>query len=255
MCRLLGIYGQVRFWKEIALEFRKLAELGKVPPIVDEPGHRDGWGMAGANDDKSAMIEIARRLGAADHSTFFKDTIQSLEQQPYIFLCHLRKASPNVPVSIDNVHPFFHCGWAFSHNGTIYNAETLPRDPAFKLTSQGSDSEYLFHFLLFLFFNQRNDQNILKTVSDAISSLKMRYTALNCILSNGRELFVIRDYNEFGDYYTLYYYLLPKGTIICSEPLQLPLLDQNKWQEIPNRSILRIKGTPPDISFFSRTLL
>ena len=50
MCRMLAIYGKVRFWKELVLEFQKLAESGIAPPVAVEPGHRDGWGMAGADD-------------------------------------------------------------------------------------------------------------------------------------------------------------------------------------------------------------
>jgi predicted glutamine amidotransferase len=252
MCRLLAIYGKVRFWKEIVLEFQKLTESGNTPPVAVEPGHRDGWGMAGADDDQTGMFEIARHDEAADFSPAFQDTLASLERQPPIFLCHLRKASPGVPIAIDNVHPFFHSGWAFSHNGSIHDPETLPRDQTFRLTSRGSDSEYLFQFLLPFFSNQQAEQKCLEFVSEAISSLETRYTALNCILSNGRELFVIRDYNQFPDYYTLYYYRLPQGMIICSEPLDSEDLDRNDWQKIPNRSLLRINGTPPDIESFCR---
>ena len=250
MCRLLAIYGKVRFWKEVVLEFQKLAESGIIPSFVDEPGHRDGWGMAGADDGQTAMYEIARRAEAADLSPAFQETLESLNQQPPVFLCHLRKASPGVPITIDNVHPFFNSGWAFCHNGTVYDPETLPINRTFKVTSRGSDSEYLFHFLLPFFSNRQANQKLLQTVSEAISSLKIRYTALNCILSNGLELFVIRHFIQFAAYYTLYFYRLPKGMIICSEVLDTAELDRDKWQEIPNRSILRISGTPPSIESF-----
>ena len=33
MCRLLGIYGQVDFWQEIVLGFRRQAEFGNIPPV------------------------------------------------------------------------------------------------------------------------------------------------------------------------------------------------------------------------------
>ncbi|UCD79302.1 MAG: class II glutamine amidotransferase [Desulfobacterales bacterium] len=252
MCRLLAIYGKVRFWKEIALEFQKLAESGLIPPVVDEPGHRDGWGMAGASDDQTTMFEIARRAEAADLSLAFRQTLESLDKQPPVFLIHLRKASPGVPVTIDNVHPFFNSGWAFCHNGTVHDPETLPRNRDFKLTSRGSDSEYLFHFLLTILSNRQANQNLLETVSKNISALKTRYTALNCILSNGRELFVIRHFNQFAAYYGLYFYRLPKGMVICSEVLNNAELDRDKWQEIPNRSILRISGQVPNIQSFPR---
>jgi predicted glutamine amidotransferase len=104
---MLAIYGKVRFWKDVALEFQKLAESGITPPVAVESGHRDGWGMAGAEDDQTGMFEITRHVEAADLSPAFQVTLESLERQPPVFLCHLRKASPSVPITIENVHPFF----------------------------------------------------------------------------------------------------------------------------------------------------
>jgi glutamine amidotransferase len=249
---MLAICGKVPLWKEIVLEFQKLTESGVTPPVAVEPGHRDGWGMAGADNDQTGMFEIARHVEAADLSPAFQETLKSLKQQPAVFMCHLRKASPGVPITIENVHPFFHSGWAFSHNGSIHDPQKLPRDQSFRLTSRGSDSEYLFQFLLPFFTNQPAKEKLLESVSEVISSLETRYTALNCILSNGRELFVIRDYSQFPDYYTLYYNRVPQGMIICSEPLDSEVLDRNNWQKIPNRSLLRINGTTSDIESFCR---
>ena len=128
MCRLFGIYGKVDFWKDIVFEFRKQAEIGKIPPIEDlTPGHKDGWGMAGSNDQKTAMVEIIRQLGSAYESKKFREVVYSIRNPSHIFLCHLRKASPNIPTSLANVHPFITDGWAFIHNGTIYQAESLRR--------------------------------------------------------------------------------------------------------------------------------
>jgi predicted glutamine amidotransferase len=170
MRRLLAIYDKVRFWKEIVLEFQKLAESGIIPPVVDEPGHRDGWGMAGADDDQTAMYEIARWSETADLSPAFQETSASLDQQPPVFLCHLRKASPGVPITIDNVHTFLHDGRAFCHNGTVHDPATLPRNRAFKLTSRGSDSEYLFHFLLPFFSNRQANRRLLNKRKRVASS-------------------------------------------------------------------------------------
>ena len=251
MCRLLAIYGKIDIWKEILVEFRKLAEFGKIPPIVHEPGHRDGWGMAGSNNAGSTMVEIARSVEAADRCALYQKILQSLKNPPHILLCHLRKASPGVPIAIENVHPFFHSGWAFAHNGTLYNPEALPRNSSFKLTSKGSDSEYLFHFLLSLCSHKEKDIGVLKNVSGALSSLQIEYTALNCILCDGKELYIIRDHNQFANYYTLYYYIYQRNVIVSSEKLHLPFLDREKWYEIPNKSILRIRGEVPDIDFIS----
>ena len=121
MCRLLGIYGQIDFWQDIVMEFRKQAEFGKIPPIENlKIGHKDGWGMATSNRDTTAMIEVKRQLGSAYESTTYREVVYSFKTTPRVFLCHLRQASENIPIALSNVHPFFVNEWAFIHNGTIF---------------------------------------------------------------------------------------------------------------------------------------
>ena len=114
MCRLLGIYGQVDFFKEWVIEFQNLSQYGQIPPTPDTPaGHHDGWGMARSNPEKTGMIPVDRQLGSAFQSQGFKAALNSIAHPPHIFLCHLRKASPEVAVTLANTHPFFARGWAY----------------------------------------------------------------------------------------------------------------------------------------------
>ena len=236
-------------WRSIALEFSKLAEFGMVPPVATDPGHKDGWGIARSNDEQTSMLTVARQLGSAHDSSEYQNTICTLDSPPRILLGHIRKASPGIPVTIGNVHPFIKGQWAFIHNGTIYDPEALPRDPSFEFSSDGSDSEYLFGFLLSVISKAKEDGSFLKAMAAALSSLKIQYSSINCILSNGSELIAIRDYQKFGDYLTLYYCPMPEGVVICSEPLKLPELSQDQWKLLPNNSILRVSGSPPRIEF------
>ena len=248
MCRLLGIYGQVDFWQEIVLEFRRQAEFGNIPPVEEmEPGHKDGWGMAKSGNDKIAMVPIIRRLGSAMESDCYRQVVTSMDEVPDIFLGHLRKASDNIPSTPANVHPFFHDGWAFIHNGTVYNAESLPRDASLIPTSDESDSEYLFHYLLTAIMTHPISTRIDETLAMAVSSLKVNYTAVNSMLSNGRDLYVISKYKMWEDYYTLHCYSLPTGVIISSEPIESSRLDPTRWNRLVNNSLLRIHGSPPRI--------
>ncbi len=248
MCRLLGIYGQVDFWQEIALGFRRQAEFGHIPPVEDmEPGHKAGWGMAGSNRDKTAMVPIIRRLGSALESERYRQALTAMDRVPDVFLGHLRKASDNIPVTQANVHPFFHDGWAFIHNGTVYGAEALPRDISLISTSDDSDTEYLFHYLLTAITAHSNNKKIGETLAIAVSSLAADYTAVNSMLSNGDDLYIICRYKTWGSYYTLHYYALPTGVIICSEPIESSRLDPARWNRLANNSLLRIHGSPPRI--------
>ena len=248
MCRLLGIYGQIDFWQEIVLGFRRQAEFGNIPPVEDmEPGHKNGWGMAKSSKDRTAMVPIIRRLGSAWESERYRQTVTSMDEGPDVFLGHLRKASDDIPVTLANVHPFFHDGWAFIHNGTVYSAESLPRNASLTPTSDESDTEYLFYNLLTAIMTNPQNTKVCETLAKAVSSLRADYTAVNSMLSNGQDLYVISRYKTWQDYYTLHFYALPSGVIISSEPIESSRLDPAAWKRLANNSLLRIHGSPPRI--------
>ncbi len=193
MCRMLGIYGEVDNWKEIALSFSQHAETGKVPPKKGTlPGHKDGWGMAVSDSKNNTMVILDRQPGSAADADRFKQTLTAIKKQPTIFICHLRKASPGIAVTLKNIHPFFADDFSFIHNGTIYQSESLPRDPSLQMTSDGSDSEHFFHYLLTQLKKKAAGLESAQSLAQAFSAITVDYTALNSFLTNGRELFVIR---------------------------------------------------------------
>jgi len=248
MCRLLGIYGQTEIWQKIAMAFSQQAESGHVPPGKNqEPGHKDGWGITMTNQNNSAMIPVIRQLGSACGSSSFREALYTTTQPPAILLCHLRKASDIIPINLSNAHPFFHNGWAIIHNGTVFNAQSLPCDPGLRSCSDGSDTEYFFHYLLTKIGDPPAGQTIARTIADAAASISTDYSALNCILSNGRELYAIRQYRQWEDYYTLYTYELPRSVIICSQPVDIPQLKQDNWKPLSNNLLLRIYDNPLNI--------
>jgi predicted glutamine amidotransferase len=250
MCRLLGIYGQVDFWQEIVLEFRRQAEFGNIPPVEGmQRGHKDGWGMAGSSKDKTAMVPIIRRLGSALESEQYRQAVTSMDEEPDVFLGHLRKASDDIPVTLANAHPFFHDCWAFIHNGTVYGADSLPRNASLMPVSDESDTEYLFHYLLSAIMPNCADSGtgVCQALAMAVSSMKTDYTAANSMLSNGQDLYVISAYKTWEDYYTLHCYTLPTGVIISSQPIEISCLEPAGWSRLANNSLLRIHGSPPKI--------
>jgi predicted glutamine amidotransferase len=245
MCRLLGIYGQTDIWREIAVAFGQQAQSGHIPPGDNhEPGHKDGWGIAMTNQDKTAMIPVIRQLGSAHGSSSYREAIYATPATPDVLLCHLRKASDIIPITLANVHPFIHNGWAIIHNGTVFNAESLPRDPGFNATSDGSDTEHLFHYLLTKIETSPPGQSVARAIANAVASINVDYSGLNCILSNGRELYAIRQYRKWQDYYTLYTYTLPGSLVISSQPVELPQLKPDNWRPLSNSRLLRIYDTP-----------
>ena len=255
MCRLLGIYGQTDIWREIALAFTKQAESGHVPPgETQNPGHQDGWGITVTNNDKTAMIPVMRQLGSAHEAACYREAIYATPGTPDILLCHLRKASDIIPITLANAHPFIHNGWAIIHNGTVFKAESLPRDPGLITTSDGSDTEYFFHYLLTKIENAPPEQAVGRTIAKAVASINTDYSALNCLLSNGRELYAVRQYRQWDDYYTLYTYTLPASIVLSSQPVELPQLKPENWRLLSNNRLLEVYDHPLKISRLSIAL-
>ncbi|MGD1974347.1 MAG: class II glutamine amidotransferase, partial [Desulfobacterales bacterium] len=184
-------------------------------------------------------------LGSALDSERYRQAVTSIDEVPDVFLGHLRKASEDIPITLANAHPFFHDRWAFIHNGTVYDPESLLRDASLVPISDESDSEYLFHYLLSAIMEIAANNRIGETLVQAVSSLTADYTAVNSMLSNGKDLYVINGYKIWEDYYALHCYCLPAGIIISSQPIESSRLDPTGWKKLDNNVLLRIHGRPP----------
>ena len=246
MCRLLSTFGKPEDWSKIILGFQKQADTGEIPPISGvKPGHKDGWGMAKSNIDISGMEIIGKYLGSAMENDEFKNNIDSLSPPPRIFICHLRKASPGIQITLANAHPFQYRNWAFSHNGTVYEANKLKSNAKFRLTSDNSDSEQYFHYLLTYILNEELNQTIPEKIIEALLNINVPFSSLNSIFSNGSDLYAIRYCTRYEDYNSLSYYETHDGIVISSQPVHIPELKASLWKEMPNRSVMRVSGDPP----------
>ena len=251
MCRLLSTIGKPKGWTEIVLEFQRQADTGAIPPLTGiTPGHKDSWGMAMSNTDKTDMKIVGKYLGSAMEANEYKNIIDSLPETPYTFMCHLRKASPGIQISLANAHPFKWNKWAFIHNGTVYEADKLNASPNFQTTSDNSDSEKFFHFLLTYILDEGSNQTVPEKIIDALLNINVPFSSVNSILSNGHELYAIRYCTRHEDYFSLLYCETPEGIVISSEVINVPELKTYKWEEISNRSIIQVAGDPLKIEIF-----
>ncbi|MHA2329788.1 MAG: class II glutamine amidotransferase [Candidatus Hodarchaeales archaeon] len=246
MCRLLGIYGTLENWQDFLFEFQELSIKGKLPRIPNlVPGHLDGWGMASSKSDGSGMNLLGKYIGSALETPKYEEKVRSFDYQPQVFLCHLRKASPRIPISTPNSHPFLASDWAFIHNGTVYDAENLKQSFKFQITSDNSDSELLFHYLLAPLLKEESAESRTDRLIESLSQVNIEYSSLNFVLSNGSEIFAVRCAAKHNDYFSLFYYETGSGIVVCSEKISLEGISEEKWTEMPNRSVLAISGSPP----------
>ncbi|MHA1941211.1 MAG: class II glutamine amidotransferase [Candidatus Hodarchaeales archaeon] len=252
MCRLLGIYGKVEIWKNLLREFQKQAETGIILPIKNlEPGHKDGWGFACSRNDQDGMKLVGKHVGNAYNNPVYSKYINEFTSQPQILLGHLRKASPGIKISLRNCHPFITNQWAFIHNGTIYNAETLKYNEKYPFTSNNSDSEFYFHYLLTNL--EKNNSNFppIKSLINSLINLEIGFTSLNCILTNGNSFYVVRFSKKYHSSYTLFCYQDDYGVAFSSEPLITDFLSKKSWIEIQNRSVVEVQEETLEVKIYS----
>jgi hypothetical protein len=58
------------------------------------------------------------------------------------------------------------------------------------------------------------------------------YSSLTFMLSDGESLYVLRDFTEEENYYTMYYFELPSGAVFCQEKIS-----SASWKPLGNRKL------------------
>jgi predicted glutamine amidotransferase len=184
MCRLLGYCSRdaASVGELLGTEsFRAFTSLSDL--------HGDGWGMAWYAGSRPAAWRSAARAGR-------EPEYDKLAWQPLgdLGLVHLRWATPGLPVSEANTHPFHYEGYTFAHNGAIYPqdrlADMLP--PAWERQLVGTtDSERYFLHLMWRLAER--DGDVVAAIADTTADISRRYRAssLNAILLAPDALYAI----------------------------------------------------------------
>lgn len=148
-------------------------------------------------------------------------------------MLHARRASPESPVILANVHPFQaeFAGrrWFLCHNGTLH--ERLPEFAGLEGTT---DSERLLHLLL----QNYDEQHDLEGIAAVVGGLR-DYTSLNLFLLNDLRLYVLNLYRKHPRYHTLWLGHAEDGLVIASERLNLGETPVD-WEPLENGTLLRL---------------
>ncbi|MBT1171508.1 MULTISPECIES: class II glutamine amidotransferase [Bifidobacterium] len=272
MCRLLG-YATAGFnvslnailGSENAADFRELSEI-----------HNDGWGVAQLSDPAEAPYirdggaptpETGTKIYKSTIAARFDSTFEALANEPARgALWHLRLASSNLPLIMENQHPFYANGLSFIHNGDISDANgrnivtnrSYPVDHSILLSTGGrSDSAIFFAVILeYIGFGFPLDE----AVAQAVRELRQAYpkSSYNCMIqsedqlvalrASGREVTsprIVEIYDEYGrgeqaaDYRVMRYRALqdengdPAGVVVSSSGY-----DQEDWDVLENDQMI-----------------
>ncbi|NMM98421.1 class II glutamine amidotransferase [Bifidobacterium olomucense] len=272
MCRLLG-YATAGFnlslnailGSENVAAFRELSEI-----------HNDGWGVAQLSDPAETPYirdggaptpETGTKIYKSTIAARYDSTFEALANEPARgALWHLRLASSNLPLIMENQHPFYANGLSFIHNGDISDANgrnivtnrSYPVDHSVLLSTGGrSDTAIFFAVILeYIGFGFPLDE----AVAQAVRELRQAYpkSSYNCMIqsedqlvalrASGREVTsprVVEIYDEYGrgaqaaDYRVMRYRALedengaPAGVVVSSSGY-----DQGDWIDLENDQMI-----------------
>lgn len=231
MCRLLGIVNKTKIQPEIFANFRQQCRTGCVKSS-SKSGHMDGWGMAYKNN-KGEMIIKKSGLDAVSDKEFDKVTRNAAASE--LIIAHIRKATdPDTRGKEEFAHPFKKENWILAHNGRVdWKSEVTKSYPDL------IDSQILLEKLS---ENIKKVKSFFSGVENTILSIleNETYTALNFLLTDGKNLIICRSFDsgdpENQSYYSLNWKKTENKVIVASEPV-----DQEKgWNLLENNQLLSI---------------
>ena len=155
--------------------------------------HKDGWGGAFLNSNGSVLLE--RDTAPAHESDLYKKVID--EFTTTCGMIHLRWATGNYQVCVENTHPFVNQTIAFEHNGGFENATALEPliDADILATREGeTDSEWYFMYLQTLVRSEGSIEAAYRKLIPAMQKL-CPYSSLNSMIVTPEYLYVVSAHN------------------------------------------------------------
>lgn len=211
--------------------------------------HGDGWGMAWLDPDTPAIRSVTSADSAVRDPSYSELAEQRLSRAGIV---HLRWATPGLPVSPENTHPFVDDGYAFAHNGHVAPVQRLEgmldRDTRSMLRGD-TDSERYFRFVLQCIAETGDDTEGLEQALGVLTSefpdaslnaLLMTRTRMYGVHINShasapvqgmRALFATEDeipYRHTDEYFAMDYQLTSDTVQIISSGI-----DADGWTPVP----------------------
>lgn len=184
MCELLGLCGARPFAADVTM---------RAFGSRDER-NADGWGLAWYVGPSLAIVKEGSPWRASPHASFLAEYEKVRSS---IFMAHVRRATVGRPSSRANAHPFQReiggRAWCFAHNGTVKAARDLPLGCYHPVGE--TDSESLFCHLagrLHRRGGRLDGEADWQWLARALARLN-ELGKMNCLLSDGRRLYVWRD--------------------------------------------------------------
>lgn len=242
MCRLLGVVATAPapIAQLVPDELPRFEALSTI--------HAHGWGVA-SHTTKGA-IGVARVPERAGASAAWRDAVDGTPTDTA--LLHIRQASPGMPHTVVNTHPFHADGMAFAHNGHAEPSATLDALVAAAgapSPAGDTDSERYFSLVRAAASGRSTDRALLE-VAGRIAGIATA-TSLNALLLTADALLAIAwwhepvirgaGYGEIDRDYRLWYRVASDRVVVASA---FVADDGPEWRELPHGHALTIeRGT------------
>jgi len=200
----------------MALDINEKHELNERPYR-----HGDGWGIAYVKEGKWTVVKSVMPCYAD------KEIMKLRKVRTTMAILHARKASPGMPISIENTHPFQSKKWAFCHNGAVWDK----LNGNFK-TKGNTDSERLFYTIL----QAMKKGKELEAITGSLDRLR-HFTGANIILASPDRAFAVARFNRDEKYYTMNMGEKDGMLVISSETLRGTGM---KWKPMANGDIVEL---------------
>lgn len=247
VCRLLGYVASKPVSVVHLLGRDKFDEFTALTAV-----HGDGWGMAWRHaGDRSLRHETSAVSATSDP----KYARMAGEQLGSAGMVHLRWATPGLPVTRDNTHPFVQEGYAFAHNGHIFPVQDLEGllEPAFKAALVGTtDSERYFRYVMQCITACGDDEQGLRAALDvmvhafpdaSLNALLLTPTHMFAVHVNSRAATPLRGlrglfasdadipHRHLNEYFAMDFRLTSDAVIVVSSGI-----DPQGWTPVPEHT-------------------
>jgi predicted glutamine amidotransferase len=238
MCRLIGVVAERRapLSELLADEFEPFLELACE--------HADGWGLSYINP--SGIVVTRKEPVPAHKSTLLPELMEQVVTDAAIL--HLRMASPDLPVTVSNTHPFGDTKYAFAHNGAFAPADLLDQRTGSRVSAAAGETDSERYYLA---VRGRIGEGavpaaaIANTAAD-IRALTTEWESLNCLLLSRRALYAYADPNPRSKvlerrgpgFFDLEYQAEPDRLVVASTGWTRPT---GNWQQLPDRQVLEVQ--------------
>lgn len=255
MCRLLGWVARNGLSLRDVLGEESYVAFAQLSRI-----HADGWGLAHVDSDR---VEVKRSTTNASSDPVFAATATDVYARAAI--AHLRWASPGLPVTLANAHPFLHEQTAMAHNGGIYpfdRLEDLVSDGWRSRLTGTTDSER--YFLAVMAEAAATGTDLTEALPRVIGRIAEEFTpsSLNAMFLTHEALYVVNCHDasvrpplpppdtqsvddlveareEEAPYYDLRYRRSPSAVVVASSGFAQP--EGDGWRRMANNSLLVVE--------------